>query len=416
MSGVVKVFCFAGLLVAAVAAVPSGSEPSRFLVDDSGESPTLEIPAEVNVWGDFQYITGTKCLGGEETGVIMRKGKDPKKLAIFFAGGGACFNKVSCSQVYRDATSSGITTGVFDFSDEGNPLKDHSIVFIPYCSGDLFLGTGNTKTIELWTLPPKDITVTTVEQIFNGKVNLELLLDQLVPAYKDITHLVVGGFSAGGFGAVGNFDTIVQKWLSQGSSSQLTDLTLIDDSAPIMDNDFIPACLQERFEEWWQMYDEFPEDCTSCKTTETDGGMFNVFPFLKAKYPTAHFGFISSVADKTIASFLSFGNEDCKDIDEIKEPDKMPQFEAGLMDLVENHLGPEFPSFIMDGNAHTFLWRPEFNELESQEGQVMNEWLANVMDGTLGNGEDEDDDEANHGSRLVASLYLFAAALCIALV
>ena len=54
------------------------------------------IPPVLNVWEDFQYVKGSECLNGGETGVWLRKGREAKKLVVYFMGGGGCFNFETC--------------------------------------------------------------------------------------------------------------------------------------------------------------------------------------------------------------------------------------------------------------------------------------------------------------------------------
>ena len=53
------------------------------------------LPEATNAWGDFQYVEGTECLDGEETGVWLRRGKDLSRLVMYFQGGGGCFNTIT---------------------------------------------------------------------------------------------------------------------------------------------------------------------------------------------------------------------------------------------------------------------------------------------------------------------------------
>lgn len=68
---------------------------------------------------------------------FFHEGPDPSKLLIWFEGGGACWEWVSCSGMF-DATVADDELddfrGIFDFGHPGNPFGDFSMLFVPYCT------------------------------------------------------------------------------------------------------------------------------------------------------------------------------------------------------------------------------------------------------------------------------------------
>lgn len=64
-------------------------------------------------------------------------------LLIYFQGGGACWEWVSCSGMFDTSVSPGEITGyrgVFDRNNPDNPFRNFAIVFVPYCTGDVHIG------------------------------------------------------------------------------------------------------------------------------------------------------------------------------------------------------------------------------------------------------------------------------------
>ena len=76
-------------------------------------------------------------------------------LVIFFDGGGACWDDITCSVpwlatgraddgFYKAELLPGDNPnrfgGVFALNDERNPVRDWSFVYLPYCTGDVHLG------------------------------------------------------------------------------------------------------------------------------------------------------------------------------------------------------------------------------------------------------------------------------------
>jgi len=134
-----------------------------------------------------------ECSDGSEFSFWVRKGS-PKKVLLFLQGGGACFSEELCDpkgdDIYRPtATGAPGASGIFDFADERNPFADYSVVYVPYCTADVFLG--NTTT----TYAP-DLTIH-----HKGYVDGTAALDYLATTFADAIDVVVAGESAGSVAA-----------------------------------------------------------------------------------------------------------------------------------------------------------------------------------------------------------------------
>ena len=93
--------------------------------------------------------SGPNCrLGDKQFSFYYKPGKE-KKLLVFFDGGGSCWDSNTCvtGQLtplaayvpeLKDALS---TQGLFDQNNPQNPYRDWSMVAIPYCTGDIHLGS-----------------------------------------------------------------------------------------------------------------------------------------------------------------------------------------------------------------------------------------------------------------------------------
>ena len=73
---------------------------------------------------------------------------DPARVLVYLQGGGACWDLDSCDARRRAAYDTRIDladaaqhrSGVFDRTQAVNPFRHHTLVFVPYCTGDLHLG------------------------------------------------------------------------------------------------------------------------------------------------------------------------------------------------------------------------------------------------------------------------------------
>lgn len=150
---------------------------------------------------------------------------DPKKLAVVFDGGGACWDDLTCSfpfgggvrdpllQFYSpDIPPDAEPTrygGLLDFANPANPVGDWTVVAIPYCTGDVHLGSAD-RTYQMRGHPrlPREFTLR-----HRGQDNFMVVLDWIgrhVP--QGVTDLLVTGASAGGYGAAGHFPWLAQQY------------------------------------------------------------------------------------------------------------------------------------------------------------------------------------------------------------
>ena len=149
----------------------------------------------------------------------FKPGKNDK-LVVFFNGGGACWDDATCltslkvgdrptynPSINQENSPIG-AGGIFDDNNQENPFKEWSKVFIPYCTGDIHVGSKSVKYID-------DGSITgypgaPVEVKHHGFDNFlavrEWIKGQFPTERKNsLKKLVVTGSSAGGYGATLNF-------------------------------------------------------------------------------------------------------------------------------------------------------------------------------------------------------------------
>lgn len=329
-----------------------------------GEPLPPEVPGAW-MWVDFPE---SRCRNGTTTGIGVRYGASDK-LAIFFEGGGACFNTATCllndgfsnfGSLQFDAWKLGIGVGgIFDKDADDNPVADWSFIYVPYCTGDVHAGD---KT---------DAGVPGVfgAQQFVGYRNVALYLERLVPTFAAATQVLVTGQSAGGFGAAFNYDRIVDAWPE-------AQVTLLDDSGPPFTDMYLAPCLQAEWRELWNLDDTIPADCDECFGAD-GGGISNLALYLAAKHPDQHLALISSLQDAVIRTFFGYGMNDCKG-----GLMSGAQFEAGLHDFRDNVLGddPAWGSYLISGSNHTVVGGPGYYSTKV-DGTRLVDWIADLLQG-----------------------------------
>jgi hypothetical protein len=157
---------------------------------------------------DFEkiIIPDTKCGDGSPYQVFYSKLKS-KKLAFDFMGGGACWSFFTCigptPMAWVHHIPFLLESGGFVSSDpKRSPVSDYSLLFFPYCSGDVYLGDHTALYGPENSMP----------MLHQGKRNIEKTLKYLVEkkiiSFAEIEDIVVYGYSAGAIGAIYHLNTI----------------------------------------------------------------------------------------------------------------------------------------------------------------------------------------------------------------
>lgn len=124
--------------------------------------------------GPTDYLGRTytpQCVTGSDYTYFARRGSE-NKLLIYYQGGGACWNGLTCGiPTCRAAPNENLdefaAEGFFDLSNEANPFRNWNILFVTYCTCDIHfgdasltyegassptqhLGFQNAKVVERW--------------------------------------------------------------------------------------------------------------------------------------------------------------------------------------------------------------------------------------------------------------------------
>src|SRR4051812_33040584 len=112
----------------------------------------ISAPKEQWTWVPFDDAF---CANGSTTGIGVNLTDKSKRVIIYLQGGGACWDALTCytlklaanfSTGYGSAdfaveVKSTLASALFDRNNAGNPFKDYSMVFVPYCTGDVHAGS-----------------------------------------------------------------------------------------------------------------------------------------------------------------------------------------------------------------------------------------------------------------------------------
>lgn len=335
----------------------AGDEASADTAADTTTSTPTEDPAttpvEAQDWEE--HVPGGDCQCGDGADFrFYSRVADPEKVMLFFQGGGACFSLATCNP--DDPSYTTVATGlqpesgsgVFDVENPDNPFRDWSMVFVPYCTGDVHLGD-NTNTYG------PGVTVN-----HKGYVNGKAAFDYMVEAFPDATEVFVTGSSAGG----------VPSPLFGGLASDAypdADIAVLADASGVYaDNPAVNVAIGNLWgafnntPDWPEIEGQQPEDF-SIPGLFVNSGLHD--PDIRfARYDNAY-----DEVQQSFSSLAGLSNGDLLDIIQANE--------AFIEDA-----GVPVASYIAPGTDHTILGYDGMYDLEV-DGVSFLDWLNGFVAG-----------------------------------
>lgn len=336
-----------------------GIRPTKFLAQEEIEDGKLK-------WYD---VEGMVCRDGSQTGIGI-KIKNTKKLAIYLNGGGACFNKPTCDanpSSFNEADmfdlyNSAKNDGIFDENNVNNPIGDWSVMFIPYCTGDVHMGTR-------WQGRALDISK---PQAFVGAYNFEKAIIFIQSYFKKqgVEEILLFGISAGGYGVYTNFLKLKQYFSN-------VKITLINDSGPLIND-------MQVFNPIFQLgavgiYGIIPPPGFFAPGFFDYGFTPYMHAYLSNRFPKDNFALVSSLEDNVIRYFLGFTYPNAVD-------ERVPaeEFKQSLLNLRNDYLIPDtrWSTFYTKGDTHGQVQENDrFYENSSTDGTTLSEFVARIING-----------------------------------
>ncbi|HEX9050638.1 MAG TPA: pectin acetylesterase-family hydrolase [Anaeromyxobacter sp.] len=305
-------------------------------------------------------IAGSVCNDGSPTGIGIEASPTPgADVIVFLDGGGACWDYLSCYTLHTattgpfgkdqlDARVKSVAGTIFDRAAPGNPYKDYTFVFVPYCTGDVHSGD-KTQTY----IPA------TVEWHHAGRVNVANAFQYLGAQLEPPAKVVVSGSSAGGFGSLLAFTKAKATWPAAKAY-------LVDDSGPPLAN--IPSATVSDWVSSWGLDVAISQVCgTPCAGSPPS--LAPIIPELAKANPSDRFALLSSDQDQTIRGFFV-------DAANYYQPMSAADFLSGLQALVSSmDAAPtaNAHAFVVSGTSHTMLGNPA---AFTSAGTALFDWLS----------------------------------------
>jgi hypothetical protein len=336
--------------------------------EDAGPDPFADFGEPIDAPpGEWSWVAfdDAACGNGAPAGIGVNPGSaDAQGLLFYLEGGGLCWDDDSCNQQqFAYFVGSGFNSadfgiwadtfggrGVWNRGDADNPFADWHLVYVPYCTGDVHIGNQ----------PSTDYGVSHV-----GYANIGSFLHRVVPTFKDVEQVVLTGVSAGGYGAMMNFDRV------RTAFSHVPDVNLLIDSAPPFTTTYFPQSFQDQLRGAWNAESVLPDDCPA----EVCSDFHAAFVFALDKYPDARVGLVSSLEDTTIRFFIGVGQGNYNGI-------PATTYRAALGELLDTIFAvrDNASAFYAPGADHVFLDDDPLGSVNVY-GNTLTDWVRKMNNG-----------------------------------
>jgi hypothetical protein len=335
------------LIAAAALLLSTGAQNNcqpNTLPNDPGLGPIEEAPANTWTWVD---VDGAVCADGSPTGIGVNPGSSDV-LFIYLQGGGGCWDEQTCVSnptashldgfgldEFRGAQAM-LSVGPFARADNGNPLRDANMAFVPYCTGDVHAGDAVTN-------------YGGVDVHHKGYVNMGHYLSRIQATFPHVKKVVLAGSSAGGIGSLVNASRTQETFGN-------TPVHVISDAGILLPSPYTSEPLEQAWRSAWNLSATLPADCTACDDdlTAIYGHVANT---------NARVGIISKKQDNVIPSFLNI---------------TLPQYEEALYSLAPiMDASPNLHYFVDDGIGHVMLtigWHGT-----TAGGESLSQWTGKLV-------------------------------------
>jgi hypothetical protein len=281
---------------------------------------TGALPAQLSAWHAVP-LEGATCGGPDRAQYeyfLNEASEQPVGILVALAGGGVCMRsglppegvtgtaaELYCMEYgnFHDpffnettfATDLAPAAAVpfFRRSDPANPFRDYDFVAVPYCTGDLHAGS-MTEPFDYDPSPQG-----TFEVLHRGHLNVEAVVEDVHARVPADVPVVLTGFSAGAFGAIYNFPTVVARW------PRTRVLADAGTSADIRDS--LTAREADRLVERWAATQLLPD---YCQERECLTSTLHLLAAHAKAYDGRHgrqwlpFGLLQGQQDATLSAFL----------------------------------------------------------------------------------------------------------------
>jgi hypothetical protein len=357
MAEVARAHAPAGLARAAVAlavtcaitVMPMPAPVARAAPAEPAGAPSESAAAPEALGWETVALEGATCGLGAPFKYFLNPAEDEAAgLLIFMMGGGACMKEgpappgaggvaeqLHCMNFgnFGEPTDTyhliGSVVAFLNRLRDTNPYRAYHYAFIPYCTGDVHVGSA-AQPYDYDPSPDGEFLV-----VHRGRLNVLAVLDDLQRRFPEDRHVVVTGSSAGGMGAIVNYPEAARRWPGA---------VLVPDAgiAPPA-----PGSLMARYgvevADRWRAAEALPDYCRAadCLTDTLRLLAAHAAHFDGHAAPWRPFGYLQGQQDGTLSDYLEIGP--CT-------------YELALRHAAAEYAQPNLRAYVPATAQHTFLF------------------------------------------------------------
>jgi hypothetical protein len=345
--------------------------PEPSVHDQMGPDAPVKTPTigelKANQWNMVvpPKDSGAICSRGTDYAFFVWPG-DSKKVVIDFEGGGACWDASSCSigdalfksdiENLKKLLETGYDKGIYNRSNEKNPFKGWTHIYVPYCTGDIHWG----DNIKEYT--PNSGEPFTIRH--KGAVNARAVLKWTYDNVKEPEKIFSTGCSAGSYGSI-IWSAHIAKQYPNASLYQFGDSGAGVVTANFLKNSFPSWNAEQAAPAWVDGLDP-----TKVKIADQD--LSYMYIKIGAHYKNLLFSQFNTAFDETqVFFFQAMGGG--------KAPKEWSdQMRAQIKKIVDST--PNFRSYIAAGKKHCIIPYDEFYTYEV-DGRKLVDWVTDMVNG-----------------------------------
>lgn len=286
---------------------------------------------------------------------------DPRRIALYFQGGGGCWNSRNCGldgqRTFENAVddqdrpwvNQAGAGGILDAANPANPLREFTIVYAPYCTADVHLGLRSER---FESSDGKSLTIA-----YRGLANAQRVMDWVTHRYTDPRQVFVTGGSAGAIPSP-IFASQLARHYTQAKVVQLGDGA----------GGYRTHRLAPQLELWGATRALKHDPLFSDLDVATAN--FEDFYLRAASLPNLQLGRLDSIEDRIQLFFLAQLGHQVTSL--------APLLSADIAELRKSN--PKLRTYTMPGGVHTMLTRPEFYTSKVDD-VALTKWLDDLVNG-----------------------------------
>jgi hypothetical protein len=301
----------------------------------------------------------SRCADGSSSFFSLIARENSEELVIYLEPGGACWNKKTCDLSHvqtltrKDPKKVKIPeSGLMDLDNSDYPFFNQSIVTIPYCTGDVFLGNNQ---INYGTEENPHIIH------HRGFNNVVLAFERIREYFPIPSKVTLFGRSAGGLGVLGHIRNL-------NSYFPNSDKFAISDAGTPLSPPFVNEQRYQEIMTNWNVASTLP----TVDANESMNHFGDLLNYNIKHFPQIRFGYIQSYDDPVMTYFAK----------SIGSPNPSETLKQNVIAAADLYIGRETPHakvFFLHGKTHV-VTKKSLKRTKSI-GISLYEWVNELLSG-----------------------------------